>query len=75
MTTKPKPKYSVKPPRSVQRERAAASWKPRERLPGECPPRTISVMVGEYDGRGDRPNYIRPGALDFMAMPSRGFAT
>lgn len=70
-----KKKYSVKPPRAVQREQASASWKPRERLPGECLPRTINVMAGKYDVAKDRPTYIRPGALDFMAMPSRGFAT
>lgn len=68
-------KYSVKPLRAVQRERATASWRPRVRLPGECLPRTTSVMVGEYDWAKDLPTYIRPGALDFMAMPSRGFAT
>ena len=70
-----KKKYSVKAPRAVLREREKAAWKPRVRLPGECPPRTISVMVGDYDLSKDQPSFIRPGALDFMAMPSRGFAT
>ena len=50
-----------------------AEWKAREKLPGECPPRTISVLVGTYEPWAYPQVHIRPGAQDFLSMPSRGF--
>lgn len=50
-----------------------AKYYPRERLPGEALPRTISVMSGEYKPQASAP--MRPGADDHLACKSAGYLT
>ena len=60
MTEKPKP----------------APWERRVRLEGEALPNTIDMRRDNYDpAKHNPPSPTRPGALDFLSKPSRGFRT
>lgn len=52
------------------------AWQPRARLKGEALPNTIGFSSDNYDpAKHNPPAPTRPGALDFLTKPSRGYRT
>lgn len=71
--TTPVHSLPVKTNKASERVRGAyGQYVPRVRPDNEALPRTIVAGHGLYDGAELR-SLVRPGGLDFKALPSRGF--
>lgn len=48
---------------------------PRKRLPGEAMPNTFDLRVENYNpAKHNPPPPARPGSLDFLSKPSKGYS-